>query len=123
MPTSDGIDGITVDEGNALTSDADNVMFALKALPLTVRLVGTAPTSLAVYDGLLDALAQLGTVGSVSVYDVKNPESLVRSLVFDGIDVDDGSALTSEADSVMFADRAFPLTVLDVGTAPTSLAV
>ena len=59
--------GITVELGSADTSLADNVMLEDKALPFTVLDVGTAPTSEAVYDGLLDAFAHDGTVGSVSV--------------------------------------------------------
>ena len=59
--------GIAVLLGRADTSDAERVILEDNAFPLIVLEVGTAPTSEAVYDGLLDAFAQDGTVGSVSV--------------------------------------------------------
>ena len=117
--------------------------------PFTVMLA-TAPTSVAVYDGLVEALAHEGTVGSVSVNEVRYPASLLNADTFvgtvgivgllricatpleafqseltcaAGITVVSGKAPTSDAARLIFEVSGFPLTVLDVGTAPTSDAV
>ena len=100
---ADALNTGSVSVATAPTSDAVRVMFDDRALPFTVLVVGTAPTSEAVYDGLLDAFAHDGTVGSVSVYPVMYPASLVRSLTAVG--------------TVMFAvtfDEAFAVNVLTV---------
>lgn len=95
------MDKSTEDDPISILSDAILIRDEVLAI-LPVRFpwtadddAGTAPTSTAVYVGLVEALAQDGTVGSVSV--VINPESFVRSETFVGITVELGSALTSDA--------------------------